>query len=105
MPISLHSSIESATVPTDEAPPPRLLAQRRRSPMAEAFSDRDAPPDLGALSAGDHPADHVRPEVAEVMREVGAVRSTRATHERRLEQLLRPLIGELALRVRPTVRV
>jgi len=42
-----------------------------RSQMAQAFFERDAPPDMRAESAGSDPARAVWPEVVEVMREVG----------------------------------
>src|SRR4051812_13786154 len=42
-----------------------------RSQMAQAFFERDAPPDVRAESAGSQPASAVCPEVIEVMREVG----------------------------------
>jgi arsenate reductase (thioredoxin) len=43
----------------------------RRSQMAQAFFERDAPEDLRAESAGSTPARQVWPEVIEAMREVG----------------------------------
>ena len=42
-----------------------------RSQMAQAFFERDAPPDIRAESAGSQPATHLWPSVVEVMREVG----------------------------------
>ena len=42
-----------------------------RSQMAQAFFERDAPPDIRAESAGSHPATRLWPSVLEVMREVG----------------------------------
>lgn len=42
-----------------------------RSQMAEAFLSRRAPQDIRGESAGTSPADHVHPEVVEVMREAG----------------------------------
>jgi arsenate reductase len=42
-----------------------------RSPMAQAFFERDAPEDIRAESAGSDPALAVWPEVVTVMREVG----------------------------------
>ncbi|HEX4679012.1 MAG TPA: arsenate reductase ArsC [Gaiellaceae bacterium] len=42
-----------------------------RSQIAQAFFERDAPPDLRAESAGQSPADAIWPNVIEVMREVG----------------------------------
>jgi protein-tyrosine-phosphatase len=42
-----------------------------RSQMAEAFFNRDAPPDLRAESAGDQPGRAVWPEVIEAMADVG----------------------------------
>jgi arsenate reductase len=42
-----------------------------RSQMAQAFFERLAPHDLRAESAGTEPAEHIWPEVVEVMREVG----------------------------------
>jgi arsenate reductase (thioredoxin) len=57
-----------------------------RSQMAEAFFNRDAPPDVRAESAGDEPARRVWPEVVEVMREVGIDLS-----EKRPQKLVREL--------------
>lgn len=42
-----------------------------RSQMAEAFFNRDAPPDVRGESAGTDPRHEVWPDVVEVMREVG----------------------------------
>lgn len=42
-----------------------------RSQIAQAFFERDAPPDLRAESAGQSPADAIWPNVIEAMREVG----------------------------------
>jgi arsenate reductase (thioredoxin) len=42
-----------------------------RSQTAQAFFERDAPPDVRAESAGSEPARAVWPAVVEVMREVG----------------------------------
>lgn len=42
-----------------------------RSQMAAAFFDAAAADSISALSAGTRPAEHVHPEVVEVMREVG----------------------------------
>lgn len=42
-----------------------------RSQMAEAFFNRDAPPDLRAQSAGQQPRRQVWPNVIEAMREIG----------------------------------
>lgn len=42
-----------------------------RSPMAEAFFNALAPPDVRAESAGSAPAEHVHPEVVAAMSEVG----------------------------------
>lgn len=42
-----------------------------RSQMAQAFFEREAPPDLRAESAGQEPAAEIQPEVVEAMAEVG----------------------------------
>lgn len=42
-----------------------------RSQMAQAFFEREAPPDMRAESAGSHPAAELWPEVVEAMGEVG----------------------------------
>ena len=42
-----------------------------RSQMAQAFFERHAPDDIRAESAGQEPADAVRPEVVGAMLEVG----------------------------------
>lgn len=42
-----------------------------RSQIAEAYFNRHAPDDVRAESAGQHPRDHVWPEVVQAMREVG----------------------------------
>lgn len=42
-----------------------------RSQIAQAFSERYAPPDLRAESAGQNPAEAIWPNVVEAMREVG----------------------------------
>lgn len=42
-----------------------------RSQMSQAFFEREAAGRHAALSAGTTPAEHVHPEVVEVMREVG----------------------------------
>jgi len=42
-----------------------------RSQMAQAFFERDAPPDIRAESAGSNPADEIWPGVLEAMREIG----------------------------------
>src|SRR3954453_4658903 len=57
-----------------------------RSQMAQAFFERDAPPDVRAESAGSEPGRAVWPEVIEVMREVGIDLS-----DRRPKKLLREM--------------
>ncbi len=42
-----------------------------RSQMAQAFFDRDAPPDIRAESAGEEPAESIWPNVVAAMAEVG----------------------------------
>jgi arsenate reductase len=54
--------------------------------MAQAFLERDAPPDVRAESAGSEPARAVWPDVIEVMREVGLDLS-----DRRPKKLLREM--------------
>lgn len=51
-----------------------------RSQMAEALFARAAAGRHEARSAGSHPAEHVHPEVAEVMRELGVELSDRVPH-------------------------
>lgn len=48
-----------------------------RSQMAQALFERHAPADIRAESAGQQPADHVWPEVVDVMREIGIDLSAR----------------------------
>lgn len=42
-----------------------------RSQIAQAFFDRDAPPDIRAESAGEEPAESIWPNVVAAMAEVG----------------------------------
>jgi arsenate reductase len=60
-----------------------------RSQMAQAFFERDAPPDVRAESAGSEPGRAVWPEVIEVMREVGIDLSDRQPKKLLREMQLR----------------
>src|SRR3954454_901058 len=74
-----------------------------RSQMAQAFFERDAPPDVRAESAGSEPARAVWPDVVEVVREVGIDLA-----DRRPKKLLREMQlhagGDDGLRRRMPVR-
>jgi len=59
-----------------------------RSQMAQAFFERDAPPDMRAESAGSHPAAQLWPEVVQAMREAGIDLSGRRPAKLLLEEQL-----------------
>jgi protein-tyrosine-phosphatase len=52
-----------------------------RSQMAQAFFERDAPPDIRAESAGSEPATHLWPAVIEAMAEIDIDLSNRKPHK------------------------
>jgi arsenate reductase (thioredoxin) len=59
-----------------------------RSQMAQAFFERDAPPDLRAESAGSNPARAIWPSVLEAMNEIGIDLSARKPRKLLIEMQL-----------------